>query len=109
MIERTWDSVPEPLAGPGTTTALYVVGAVSTVPGPVVRPIRASHTPSNETDPKVVWLKSAEARRFEGHWVALDSDTGEFLGLADTREDLRRLRNRDVTMLLVKPKEQLSR
>ena len=106
MTEHAGNLTGLPLGGSGTTTALYVVGAASTVPGPVVRRMRVSCVPTDETDPRLVWLKSAEARRFEGHWVALDSDTADFLGPADTREDLRRLRDRDITLLFVEPMRQ---
>src|SRR5690348_16994652 len=56
------------------------------------------------SDPELVWLSSPEARHYEGHWVALDPDSGEFLGLADSRADLRRWREQDVSVLYVEPR-----
>jgi hypothetical protein len=63
----------------------------------------------SHSDPRLAWLARAEARQYEGHWVALDPDTGEFLGLADSRDDLRRWRERDVSVLFVEPQSRRTR
>lgn len=104
MIGHASETEGLPSAGSGTTTALYAIGTVSTVAGPVVRPV-SPHPHEDETDPKLLaWLESHEARQFEGHWVALDPETAEFLGLADTREELRRWRDRDISLVFVEPR-----
>jgi len=98
----------------GTATAMSVrqtssaaagyVAVQSSSPGPIVQPAETSASRSlQDTDPELRWLASAQARRYRGHWVALDPDSGEFLGLADTREQLRVWRERDVSLLFVEP------
>jgi hypothetical protein len=65
---------------------------------------QASQEPVAErTDPELDWLSSGEARRYQGHWVALSPQTGEFLGLADSNEDFRRWQQQHATLVFVEP------
>src|ERR1700744_3754216 len=75
--------------GPGTVPT-YQASSSPTVSGPVVRPIAAPPPRQPAPDPVLAWLASYEAERYRNHWVALDPETGRFLGLADALPDLRR-------------------
>jgi hypothetical protein len=87
-----------------STEAEYEASGRSAAPGPVAVPDPAQPGQSVKSDPELVWLASDEATQYEGHWVALDPDTGQFLGLADTRADLRRWREQDISVLFVEPR-----
>src|SRR5260370_36405346 len=90
-----------------TVKASYAgTASAASVIRPVVAPTQAL---SHEDDPEMRWLASDEARQYEGHWVALDPDNGEFLGLADTRADLRRWREQDISVLFVEPRRRRAR
>jgi hypothetical protein len=97
-VGRTPSAKPDVVAVPSPTT---VSGAELTE--------TQAQEPQGESDPELKWLATAEARGFEGHWVALDPDTGHFLGLADTREQLRRWRQQDVSLLFVEPHRRKAR
>jgi hypothetical protein len=84
----------------GGTVATYQGSGMTTLSGPVVRPITPPAQQA-DADPLMTWLASDEAKEHEGHWVALDPDTAEFLGRADTRAELRHWRDRDVSILFV--------
>lgn len=71
-----------------------------------VRPVGAD---LHQTGPEIRWLASDESRRHEGHWVALDARTGEYLGRADTREDVARCREREVSFVFVEPHRRRAR
>jgi hypothetical protein len=88
--------------GPGTA-ATYQDSGISTVLGPVVRPVTPPRRQPTEPDPVLAWLESDDARRYRNHWVALDPATGAFLGLADALADLRRWQAQDATVLFVDP------
>jgi hypothetical protein len=107
MTEPTIGSVatsPKPTsAGPGASTAaVHGASSPSTAPGPISR-ARAPGTSVAETEPELVWLASDEARQYEGHWVALDPETGTFLGLADSVPHLRMWQARHATIIFVDP------
>ncbi|HEY1920507.1 MAG TPA: hypothetical protein VGH27_33480 [Streptosporangiaceae bacterium] len=57
--------------------------------------------PHAQTDPELAWLGSPEAHQYEGHWVALDPDTGKFLGMADANTDFRRWQIKGATIVFV--------
>ena len=73
---------------------------MSTVSGPVVRPITPARRP-DEADPVLEWLASDKAREYQHRWVALDPDTGVFRGLADTPRDFRRWEANGATVIYV--------
>jgi hypothetical protein len=87
----------------GSAAPTYSGGGMSTVPGPVVRPLIPPARQADESDPVLAWLASDEARRYRNHWVALEPVTGSFLGLADSLADLRRWQAQDATVLFVDP------
>jgi hypothetical protein len=57
----------------------------------------------SEEDPVLVWLADPDSRRYENHWVALDSRTGKFLGMADALSSLRMWQARNAMVLYVDP------
>jgi hypothetical protein len=87
----------------GGTAPTYHRSGLSTVPGPVVRPLTAPASQPSESDPVLAWLASEDARRHQNHWVAVDPVTGAFLGLADSLIDLRRWQAQDATVIFVDP------
>lgn len=87
-------SPTEEASHPGTASTASAGGAVHG---------RAT-APHHKTDPIAAWLATGEASTHRGHWVALDPDSGEFLGRADTRAELRHWRERDVSILFVEPR-----
>lgn len=87
----------------GSAAPTYYGGGISTVTGPVVRPIAPPARQADESDPILAWLASGEARRYQNHWVALEPATGRFLGLADLLADLRRWQAEGATVLFVDP------
>lgn len=54
-------------------------------------------------EPVLAWLEGPEARQHENHWVALDPETGGFLGMADTLPSLRMWQARGATVIFVDP------
>jgi hypothetical protein len=91
----------------GSTGPAYYGGGISTVSGPVVRPVTPPARQAGETDPILAWLASDEARRYRNHWVALEPVTGSFLGLADALADLRRWQAQHATVLFVDPHSEI--
>jgi hypothetical protein len=85
------------------TMPVYHRSGISTVPGPVVRPVTPPARQPDESDPVLAWLAGKEARRHRNHWVALDPATGTFLGRADSLVDLRRWQAQDATVIFVDP------
>jgi hypothetical protein len=91
------------------TTPVYSGGTVSThqvpnapgIVGPVVRPISAPPIQPTRSDPVLAWLNSDEALQYQGHWVALDSATGKFIGKADDVHSWRVLRERGALVIFV--------
>lgn len=90
----------------GSTAPNYYGSGISTLPGPVVRPIAPPARQADESDPILAWLASDEARRYQNHWVALEPTTGRFLGLADLLADLRRWQAAEATVLFVDPQSE---
>jgi hypothetical protein len=90
-VVNTGGTAPTFTIRSGSTGPAYSVSGISTVSGPVARPVAAPATQPDESDPVLEWLASGKARDYQHHWVALDPDTGVFRGLADTPRDFRRL------------------
>jgi hypothetical protein len=88
----------------GSTRPTYRDAGLPMASGTVVarrRPTR--RPPAAERDPVVEWLGSAEASRHHNHWVALNPETGEFLGRADDLPDLRRWQAAGALIVFVDP------
>jgi len=96
-------SIPSDPGQGQSTEAEYEASGRSTASGPVAVPDPAQPDQSVESDPELVWLASDQAKQFEGHWVALNPDTGEFLGLADSTPDFRRWQQEAATLVFVEP------
>jgi hypothetical protein len=89
----------------GGTVPTNVVPNVPGITGPVVRPVSAPPTPPPSEDRAVAWLDSDEAIPYQGHWVALDSETGDFLGEADNVHSWRVFRARGALVIFVDPRD----
>jgi hypothetical protein len=79
----------------------YEPGPSTEPPGTVVASRVASRT--DNLEPELVWLASEDAKRYEGHWVALNAETGSFLGLADSSTQLHRWQAQGATIVFVEP------
>jgi hypothetical protein len=97
-------------ASKGTeTTPVYSGGTVSTslapssgIGGPIVRPLTGVlMPPPGQRDPVAAWLDSDEAARHQGHWVAVDADTGQFLAEADDEADWQAWQARGALLLFI--------
>lgn len=85
-----------------TTTPTYT-GTASTAIGTMIQTDASVSFAAQEEDPVLVWLASPEARQYENHWIALDPETGKFLGLADALPSLRMWQARHATVIYVDP------
>lgn len=103
VIMTQGGTVPTTADRGGSTAPTYHGSGISTVPGPVVRPSTTPVKQPAEPDPVLAWLGSSEARQYEGHWVALSPETGDFLGMADSDTDFRRWQLRGATVIFVEP------
>lgn len=54
-------------------------------------------------DPCLAWLHSDEAVQYQGRWVALDADSGEFLGAVDETRDRLHWHARGALVVFVDP------
>lgn len=63
----------------------------------------SAEQPTEPKDPVLRWLASPAARQHENHWVALDPQTGRFLGMADALPSLRVWQARGAMVLYVDP------
>jgi hypothetical protein len=104
------------IAQPGTVSAsMTSAGPVRTTyrdaglrmpagsPAPRRRPGLRMQAATGARDPVVDWLGSAKARQHRNHWVALNAETGEFLGRADDLPDLRRWQAEGALIVFVDP------
>jgi hypothetical protein len=88
----------------GSTRPTYRSAGLPMTSGTVLtrrRPTRRS--PAAERDPVIEWLGSADARQHHNHWVALNPETGAFLGRADDLPDLRRWQAEGALIVFVDP------
>jgi len=89
----------------GGTVPTHVVPNLPGVPGPVIRAVSGPPIPPPDRDSVLAWLDSDEAVQYQGHWVALDSATGEFRGLADEIHSWRVFRARGALVIFVDPRD----
>jgi hypothetical protein len=89
--------------GAGMTTAPTYTKTVSNTLGVMTQLDFSVSSTAQEEDPVLLWLASPAARQFENHWVALDPNTGRFLGLADALPSLRVWQARNAMVLYVDP------
>lgn len=81
----------------GGTVPTHLVPNAPGIPGQLSsRPI-----PPPSNDPVLAWPDSDKAVRYQGHWVALDSTTGQFLGEADDIRSWRVFRERGALVIFV--------
>jgi hypothetical protein len=85
----------------GGTVPTHVIPNVPRLAGPVVRPVSGPPIPPPGEDSVLAWLDSDDAIPHQGHWVALDSATGQFLGEADDVRSWRVFRERGALVIFV--------
>lgn len=104
FVQSTGNANPPTSAG---TASSYQTTGSTGATGPTSSPlpqIAPGQARPSDSEPELAWLSSTEAEPYQGHWVALRTGTGIFLGLADSTEDLLRWRSQDASILFVAPR-----
>lgn len=86
-----------------TDTTVRKDNRISVSESPAPESSSAEASASGRSNPELTWLESPEARQYAGHWVALNPETGEFVGMADSDTDFRRWQLRGATVVFVEP------
>ncbi len=94
---------PERVAAEGTTPEYRQTGSTNPPPEETHLTQPAAHDLPVGPEPEMAWLASDEAKRYQGHWVALAPDTGSFLGLADTQSDVLTWQRQGASIVFVVP------